>query len=123
MVFVGITQNILFSFDKKRVANYVRATSETEIPFTQLTGNEKYGSQRGSIFYSKNKSISSQLKPIDHDAAKYNFWNPGLRKGEYTIYDLKKPFSLYKEKNNDTINVIKDGVKIQFLMYKPYWQQ
>ena len=96
-----------------------RATSATEIPMTLITS--KYGELGGAIYYDRNCYISSDSKLIGNDPLSKDIWdNYSFKKNDppprYTLFYLKTPYSLYKEKDNDTIIVIKDGFELKFLL-------
>jgi len=104
--------------ENKKAENNVVATSATEIPFVEII----YGPSRGSICFSKNNFISSSAKLIDIDALNYDFWGRvpimslNTEPYQYRLDNLNVPYYLFKEKDNDTINVIKNGIKIRFVM-------
>ena len=110
---------IVIKFANKETEKYVRATTATEIPMTQITGDEGYGHLNGTIFYDINRYISSSSELIGNDPLSKDLWYNGRRKNKpnrYILFDLKLPYSLYKEKDNDTIIVIKDGFELKFLL-------
>ena len=113
---------IVIKFANKEAEKYVRATTATEIPMTQITGHDGYGGgMRGTVVYDKHRYISSDSKLIGNDPLIKDIWdNYSFKKNDppprYTLFFLKMPYSLYKEKDNDTINVIKDGFELKFLL-------
>ncbi|MBP5708760.1 MAG: hypothetical protein J6W61_03235 [Bacteroidales bacterium] len=118
-IFVFFSSAFIIKMGNKEAERYIRATTATEIPMTQITGDEGYGHLNGTIFYDINRYISSSSELIGNDPLSKDLWYNGRRKNKpnrYILFDLKLPYSLYKEKDNDTIIVIKDGFELKFLL-------
>lgn len=117
ITFMTVAMSVIIFLVNKQFENFVKATSVTEIPTIQITS--KNGPNRGMIFFSKNNYISTSAELINSNMLNCDFWEPRggyVNPHIYSLFDLKTPYYLYKEKNNDTINAIKDSIKIQFLM-------
>ena len=118
-IFVFFSSAFIIKMGNKEAERYIRATTATEIPMTQITGDEGYGHLNGTIFYDNNRYISSSSELIGNDPLSKDLWYNGRRKNKpnrYILFDLKLPYSLYKGKDNDTIIVIKDGFELKFLL-------
>jgi hypothetical protein len=115
--------SVVIIIGNKKVENYAEATLTTEIPLTQIKGNEGYGYLRGAIFYDRNSYINTSARLIGNDSLSKDIWKSNgpmidfdATPHEFTLDDLEMPYSLYKKKNSDTINVIKNGFELKFLI-------
>ncbi len=118
-----IVFSVVIIIGNKKVKNYAEATLTTEISLTQITGNEGYGYLRGAIFYERNSYINTSVRLFGNDSLSKDIWKSNgpiidfdASPHRFTLDDLEMPYSLYKKKNSDTINVIKDGFELKFLM-------
>ena len=110
---------IVIRIANKKAEKFVMATTATEIPLTQITS--RFGEVRGAIFYDRYNYVSSSSRLIGNDPLSKDIWvKYGIGKNNtppyYNLFLLETPYSLYKEKDNDTIIVIKDGFELKFLL-------
>lgn len=113
--FIIVFLHISIIIQNKRFKNYEETTLATEISVVLITN--KNGPSKDAIFLSKSNFINTSAELIGNSALNYDFWElHDIVTDRYSLFNLKVPYSLYKEKDNDTINVIKDSIKIQFLM-------
>lgn len=77
----------------------------------------------GAVFYDRKKYINTSARLVGNDSLSKDIWKSNGpiidfddKPHEFTLDDLEMPYSLYKKKNSDTINVIKDGFELKFLM-------
>jgi hypothetical protein len=115
--------SVVIVIGNKKAGNYIEATLTTEISLTQITGNEGYSYLRGAVFYDRNSYINTSARLIGNDSLSKDIWKSNgpiidfdATPHEFTLDDLEMPYLLYKKKNSDTINVIKDGFEIKFLI-------
>jgi hypothetical protein len=125
IILIIIFFSMVILVGNRKMKNYVEATLSTEIPLTQITLHKGYGYLRGAVFYNENNYINTSARFIGGNAFDKNIWKSNgpivdfdTIPYEYTLDDLEFPYYLYKRKNSDTINVIKDGSDLRFLITK-----
>lgn len=111
----------LIYMSSKRAIYYRVADFGTEIKPTFIKGGEPFGSGRGGVYYKLNHSVSA-VSYLVENKQNYNFKYGGPLVDFDTIPyrlqlgDLRFPYTLSKEADNDTIVVEKDGHSLKFLM-------
>ncbi|MBN2612906.1 MAG: hypothetical protein JXB00_15225 [Bacteroidales bacterium] len=113
---------ILIMISNKQASNYVALSFEMKLDSIEISGDEKYGNLRGAIFFKKDYYIATSARFIGDDCD-YNNWiynGPNIdlntKPHKYTLDDLGLPFLVYKMANNDTLQIIKNGCLIKFLI-------
>ncbi|NJM14990.1 MAG: hypothetical protein HC896_06060 [Bacteroidales bacterium] len=122
IAFVAIGFIALVKLADKQAAKYVRLDYKMKIDTTKIVGNERYGALRGAIFFKKGYFIDTSAKLVEN-RCNYNKWvtngpviDLNSESHEYTLDDLGLPFIVYKKANSDTLNVVKDGCNLKFLI-------
>ncbi len=122
ITFMIIIFIVLIRRDNKRISTYIMVNHKMKIDSINITGNEiNYGLTRGAIFFKEVYYIKTSSKLVENKD-NYNKWqyepiisfNPNPP--EHRLFDLGFPFIIYKKANNDTLNVIKDGYNLKFLI-------
>ena len=122
IAFVVIGFITLVQLHNKQANKYIKLNSQMKIDSTRITGNEKYGMLRGAVFYKKEYFIGKSAKLIENNC-EFNSWESNgpiidlnSKPHDYTLGDLGLPYIVYKKANTDTLNVVKDGFNLKFLL-------